>query len=421
MADRPEDVRITDLFDPEYNPEMVAAFELLEPVVAKIEWNADKVWAEAMEATGLDDVGDSIHVEPLDVLLNCYATTNTLSSLGKYGMWSNLVDFAKNKLLVVDLLNRHPEIHDIEIERPIIIAGQGRTGTTHMHNLMSSDPALRTLPYWESLEPVAPLAEQGVEYEVDPRWLRCEEKCNSINDRAPHFRRMHDMYPDHVHEEIQLLGIAFSSMLFETMSLVPDYRDWFLATDQTPFYDFMKTVLKALTFLRGGERWLLKSPQHVEQFQPLMNVFPDATIVCTHRDPVSVAGSMATMVTYTSRFSAEPSRLADVGSYWVDRFETMLHTAAEQRSIFGPDQSIDVVFHEFMADDIATVEGIYAKADQPFTPEVRAGMEQFMVDHPRGKYGRVKYAIEDFGIDRAAFRKRTAAYVDQFGVQQEGD
>src|SRR5437867_1350178 len=100
-----------------------------------------------------------------------------------------------------------------------------------------------------------------------------------INRAMPLFPRMHEMTTDHVHEEIQLLAMDFSTMLFETMAVVPTWRDYYRAADQTPVYGYLKTVLKALQWLRGGTRWILKSPQHLEQFGPLMTAFPDATVV----------------------------------------------------------------------------------------------------------------------------------------------
>src|SRR5438105_12293644 len=140
----------------------------------------------------------------------------------------------------------------------------------------------------------------------------------------PLFKRMHEMTLWHAHEEIQLLAIDFSSMLFETMAVMPSWRDWYKATDQTPGYRYLKTVLQVLQFLRGGTRWVLKSPQHLEQFGPLMTVFPDATVVVTHRDPVSVTASLTTMMTYHARLNLEPVDPRVVGGYWADRLETML-------------------------------------------------------------------------------------------------
>ena len=57
---------------------------------------------------------------------------------------------------------------------------------------------------------------------------------------------MHEMTVDHVHEEIQLLAIDFSTMLFETMAVMPTWRDYYLRHDQTPHYGTCKQVLQVL-------------------------------------------------------------------------------------------------------------------------------------------------------------------------------
>jgi hypothetical protein len=235
----------------------------------------------------------------------------------------------------------------------------------------------------------------------------------------PLFPAMHEMTVDHVHEEIQLLAVDFSSMLFETMSLMPSWHDWYRDHDQTPHYRYLRTVLQVLQWLRGPTRWVLKSPQHLEQFGPLHTVFPDATFVVTHRDPVSVVASMITMLAYTARMSIERPDPVAYGAYWMPRLERMLQACARDHAALPADQTIDVHFDEFMADDVAMVERIYALADQPFTPTVRAAMDAFMADHPRGKFGRIDYDLADFGLDARECRERFRFYVERFGVTLE--
>ena len=237
----------------------------------------------------------------------------------------------------------------------------------------------------------------------------------------PEFKRMHEMWPEHAHEEIHLLAIGGSTMFFETLALVPAWRDWYLAHDQTPYYAYLKKVLQVLQFLRGGSRWILKSPQHLEQFRPLLATFPDATFVVTHRDPVSITASFATMAAYTARLSRDPVDPQLIGRYWADRIERLLRACSEDRALLPAAQSLDVRFDEFMADDLATVERIYALAGQPFDAPARTAMQRFMADHPRGKFGRVRYDLADFGLDRAERRRALAFYVERFGVALEGD
>jgi hypothetical protein len=174
-----------------------------------------------------------------------------------------------------------------------------------------------------------------------------------------------------------------------------------------------------LQFLRGGDRWVLKSPQHMEQFGPLMRTFPDATFVVTHRDPVSVTRSLTTMMTYLARLNLDTVDPQVVGGYWADRLETMLRACVRDRELLPADRSIDVRFQEFMADDVAMVDRIYAIAGQPMTDGVRKAMDDFMVTHPRGRHGGIRYDLGEFGIDRQERRAALQFYVDRFGLDVE--
>lgn len=419
MTDRPAAVRIEDLADPRFPTEIQPLIDAMTEMGAHLALEPDALMQNAVEATGLDDFGASAFRERLDMLCECLRTEGGLSGGGTTSAFSQLTQLLKNRLLLEDLVKRHPEILEIEIARPIVICGLPRTGTTHLHNLISADASLRSLPYWESVEPVLSETEQPGPGQPDPRWERTEQALAFLNSALPYFRRMHEMTVDHVHEEIQLLAIDFSTMLFETMAPMPTWRDYYKAIDQTPVYAYLKKVLQTLTWLRGGTRWVLKSPQHLEQFRPLVATFPDATFVVTHRDPVSVTTSLATMMAYTARLSHAQVDPAKIGRYWADRVEDKLRACAETREVLPASQSIDVRFGEFMADDVGMVERIYELAGQSLTLESRAAMDAFMATHPRGKFGAVRYDLGDFDLDAEERRKALDFYVERFDVEVE--
>jgi hypothetical protein len=418
-TERPAAVRIRDLAAPVLPEDIVTLRDSVRGVAADLPFVLEALEERATREAGLDDFGDDLYREPYTVLLRALDTEGGLGPLGRLSSHAQLLQFLKNRLLVVDYLKRHPEASRLPIERPIVIAGLPRTGTTHLHNLMAADPALRSLPYWESVEPVPPLAEQGQTFAVDPRWQRVDAALSMQDHVVPHMRRMHDMYPDHVHEEIHLLAVAGSTMLFDCLAPVPSWREWYKATDQTPYYQWTRKVLQVLQHQRGPDRWVLKSPQHLEQFGPLMATYPDAFVVVTHRDPVSITASFCTMVTYTARVSQEQVDPARFGAYWAGIIEDFLRAAVDDRELLPADQSLDVRFDEFMADDVAMVERIYRLAGQPFDAEVRAAMDAFMLEHPRGKWGSVEYRLGDLGLDRSELREALRFYSDRFGVPDE--
>ncbi len=417
---RPEPIRLDDLSAPRFAPEVAEMMAGVAAIADSVELNADALMTQAAAAAGLDDFGPMDFVERLEVLLGALDTEAGLSPMGRVSAAAQIGQLLTNRLLLADLLARHPEIHDVEIARPIVIAGLPRTGTTHLHNLISADPALRSLPYWESVQPVPFPAEADLAGTPDdPRLARTEGSLQVLEQVMPEFKRMHEMTTWHVHEEIQILAMDFSTMLFETMAPMPTWREYYLAHDQRPHYEYMKTVLKAMQWLRGGDRWILKSPQHLEQFGPLIDTFGDATVLVTHRDPVSVMVSMATMIAYSARTSLDPIDPARIANYWADRLETMLNAAMRDRDLLPAAQSMDVRFDQFMADDLGTVRRIYALADQPLTADTEAALADYGATHQRDRHGKVVYEPDVLGLDVARRRADMRAYSERFSIPDE--
>ena len=409
-AERPASIHLTDLSAPSYPEASRPMREGLAAYRATLELTPKALLQTAIDRTELDDWGDPAFRERLDVLCGSLAGQADLSDVGTAMAFEQLVGNLVNRLRLQALVTAHPEIEDVPIERPIIICGLPRTGTTHLHNLIAADPAIRYLPYWESLEPFPAPGEQ----DPGPRRDRCAAGLDIVEQSMPEFKRMHEMTVDHAHEEIQLLANDISGMLFETQYYTPDYAAHYKSHDQTPSYGYLKRSLQAMQWLRGGTRWVLKTPQHLEQFPILLKTFPDATFVLTHRDPVDVVQSMTTMISYASRMACDRPDPVKISRYWLDRADDLLNGCLRDRDALPAAQSIDVTFDDFMADETGTVAAIYALADQPYDERARAAMREFCIEHPRGRHGGVNYAPEDLGLDVSEVASRLSAYRERF-------
>ncbi|MGB8328779.1 MAG: sulfotransferase [Polyangiales bacterium] len=418
MTQGSNEIRIEDLKDPILTPiqrMVIDGFAGVDTRFAERE-----VLDEAKKRTGLSDFGSSDFRERLSVWCQAAEEDADLGPMGKARFFGDMVRYAANRLRFQNLLMRHPEILEVEIRRPIIIAGLPRSGTTHLLNLIAADTRLRSLPYWESLEPIPESGVMNTPKGQDPRYLRCASEYRMFGQVAPLLKSMHDMAPDHVHEEIEVGALDFSTYLPEWLAVVPRWRDYYYSHDQRPHYDYMKNVLKALQWLRGPHRWILKSPQHLEQLGPLIETFPDATVALTHRDPVSVVASAITMLTYGDRLRRTKVEPRAVATYWSDRIERLLRACVRDRDRLPVSQSIDVLFHEFMSDDLGMVERIYQVAGLEMSTSARASLYRYMSENPRGKHGRIVYDLQgDFGVDPQALRKRFDFYYERFPVQVE--
>jgi hypothetical protein len=408
----PAPVQLDDLAEPRFSPEIDQIRDLMAQMASDCPLEAEALHARAAAETGLDDFGPDDYRERLDVYLAALREIEGLNGPGIVNFHVQLLQVLKNRLLLNDLLARHPEIREIELLPPVVIAGLPRTGTTHLHNLLGAGPTFRTIPYWESVEPFPLPTELGIE--PDPRKDRMDAAVEFMNASMPHFALMHEMTTEHVHEEIQLLANDLSTMLFETLAHVPRWRDYYLAHDQTSSYEHLSLQLKALQFLRGGRRWLLKSPQHLEQLAVLDAVFPGVVVVCTHRDPVPVVLSMLAMLTYTARMHRSPVPVHEIAASWADRLELMLDALMRDRALIPPERSVDVHFDGFMADELGVAARIYELAGEPLTAAARAAMTDYLNNHQRGRLGSIATSAEMFGLDERDLPARFSRYCERF-------
>lgn len=409
-----ERIRIEDLANPVLTPPQRAALDYAE--TQEIDLSVQAVVNAAEEATSLTCWGADDWKERLGVWFDEMNADDDRTALGRMILFGDCVRYATTRLRINELLERHPEIHDVKIERPIIVMGLPRSGTTHLVNLIAADERLRSMPLWEGQEPVPDPNEKPGADGVDPRWHRCNAIWERMKATSPLISAMHPMEPDHIHEELEFMLPDFTSYNLEWIARAPKWRDYYLAHDQTPHYQgALLTGLKILQWMKPRERWVLKCPQHLEQIGPLMATFPDATIVVTHRDPISVIQSAATMNAYASRQNYHHTDPQWYLEYWHDRIQRLLQASVRDREQLPTDRTYDVLFHEFMADDVGTVEKIYEVAGLPMTADARRQIQDYMDAHPRGKDGQVVYDVrKDFGADPAELRKAFDFYFEAF-------
>jgi hypothetical protein len=410
------DIEIMDLHHPVLSDLQRRAVEN----APEVDLDEEVVLSKARAATGLSDFGDDAFRERLAVWMQCAREDEGLNNLGKGALFGMSVRYATNRLRIEDLVRRHPEILDIKIDRPLAIAGLPRSGTTHLQNFLAADKGLRSLPYWEAIRPVPAPEEIAKPGEDDPRRVRCAAEWAQADALLPYGKAMHEFSPDHTSEDIELQCIDFSSYHIEWLSFCPRWRDYYFAHDQTPIYAYLKMCLQVLSFLTGEKRWLMKCPQHMEQLIPLTTVFPDATVVITHRDPVASIQSAITGLSYRQRVSRDEVKAEYTRDYWIDRYERLLRNCVRDHDKLDPNRTVDLYFDKFMGAPMAAVEEVYRKADLPLTDELRGAWDRFMKHNPRGKYGHVRYNLRrDFGITPEEMRSHFQFYFDKFPVKVE--
>ena len=412
-------IAIDDLIDPRLTETQRQVLEYTESRLVSLD--IDAMIADAVEQAGSDDLGyTGEFAGRLSAYVAAVESDTALTQLGRGTLRSRIVRLLRNRISLADLLKRYPEIESIEIEGPIIVVGMPRSGTTHLVNLLAADRRRRALPYWESQEPIPARGRGPDVYGVDPRYGRARAEHDAMLANMPLVAAMHDQFPEAIEEEVELLDLDFASYILEWLARVPSWRDTYLALDQREHYAYMKKVLQALTFLRGPQTWVLKSPQHSEQLPALMATFPDATVAFTHRDPVAVIQSTVTMMAYADRLrrrSIDPDWLIE---YWTDRIHVLLSAGVRDRDLVPAERSIDISFHQLGGNEMTILESLYARAGVELTPGVRKSFDRYLGSNPRGKHGSIRYDLQrHFGVSAEEVRSRFDFYFDRFDVRPE--
>jgi hypothetical protein len=412
-----ETIRIDDFLLPKHSEAAAAAISMIEHV--PFDLSVEGVVSAAREQSDVPLFEDEDWNRRLGDYIDHVLADAPFTRMGQFGTFNSLVRFLIQRSRLEALYLEHPEIDEIQIERPLIIAGLPRSGTSHLLNLIGADSRLRALRRWESQEPIPSVAARKGEI-PDDRIANGEVGLEQMNLLIPLMSNMYDVPNDGIHEEVELQHMCLSSLLMASGQPVTGWMDGYFAEDQRPHYAFLKRALKALQFLEPKERWVLKSPQHLNWLPALTETFPDATFVCTHRDPVSVFTSWLTMTCYAARLSRDPIVFEEVIPHAQKLMKTLLDGVVRDKHCLPTDRTEHVYFHEFMADDRATLDRIYERADLPMTAQTKAEIDHYIETHPRGRHGKVTYDLEgDFKIKRDEMYDYFRDYINAFPIQRE--
>lgn len=407
------DVRIKDLREPRRTGEEQVAYELA--LSMEVDLDGEAIIADAHEATGLHEFGDRTVLDRLAVQIAAAEADRGLSGLGRYIIRERLVGLLKARLRFEEYVHRYPEALEVELDPPIVVVGLPRSGTTHLINLLATDTRFRSLPWWEVIEPVPVIGDGPGRDGVDPRYLRCLATYEVTKKMAPLTTLMHDRPPWSIEEDCELMDLDLCSYTLEWHARVPMWRDHYAHLDQWKHYGFLHRELQVLSHIRGPSRWILKTPQHLEQIGPLMATFPDATIAFTLRDPVAVLQSAITMLAYGDRMRRAEIEADDLARYWIDRIERLLRAAVRDAALIPGAQRVDVEFGALRRDDLAMARGILEAAGLGLTDRARSELSGYLARTRGDGEGRMAYDLRgDFGIEPDELYEQFAFYFEAF-------
>lgn len=374
----------------------------------------DDILEAASRQTGLSDIGDPAIFEGLARLLEAYASEARFTERGFQMAHADLVTFMSIRMKVEDYLKNHPELLAAPIDKPLFVFGLPRTGTTLLINLLHADPARRSFLRWEAYDPIPPARPE--ELHAGPRYQAMQDRSDAALKYMPEIAAIHFENADSPTECQFLMTPSFCSQVYESQADIPSYREWFLKqADYAPAFRFHKRWLQVLQAKAKG-RWTLKNPWHPLYLDALTQVYPDAQMVMTHRDPAEVVGSTCSLIKHVRAIYSDSLDLSGIGESFMDTFQVMIDRTRAFIGEHGDDAILHVQYDELMREPLETVRSVYEHFDEPLSISARSQMAGYMTKNTQGKHGRHIYDLAEFGLTKESVRDRFADYIRDFNI-----
>lgn len=295
-------------------------------------------------------------------------------------------------------------------EPPLVILGYGRSGTTHLHNLLACDPNHGSVTTHQAIAPAFFLVSRG--------FLKA-----LIAQRLPATRPMDNMavsldLPQE--EELAIAGLTHQSYLHHLSFPEAAKRcfdryvtmEGLTAREMARWRQTYLDVVRKATVAADGRRLVLKSPSNMGRVPHVLRLFPSAKFVHIVRNPYVVYRSL----THMFQRLLPPNQLQDVA--W-DAFEETIFYAYERsmrrfledRSQVPPGHLVEVRFEDLETRPLHELRRIYGELALPDWEQAKSHVTAYL--GTQATYRKNRYELDQAAVDRVDAHWRFA--VDAWG------
>ncbi|HEX2794418.1 MAG TPA: sulfotransferase [Croceicoccus sp.] len=390
-------------------------------LMKKRTFDRDTLMERVARRTGLDDFGDPWFQRPYDVLVDALREEAQLNPAGDYVAEMQLEKVLTDRAEAQRWFVAHPEILDRALPRPIIVVGPMRSGTTRMHRLLAADDRFQHLRSFETISPVPPRSfTRGCD---DHRRIADAHTIQRMAKLAnPRTLNIHPTGPMQPEEELGLLVNSFWGMKHEVQWAIPSYGRWCEEQDARPAYRQLARLLKLVSWSQQKSTlkpWILKTPQYMLDLDAVIDTFPDARFVFTHRDPKAVVGSAASLAWSQTVIYSDHADPQALGREWLRKTEQQIARMRRARDRIDRSRMIDVHFDEMDRDWQGTMRRVYRFLGMDMAPAL-PGMRDFINRSRALKRKPHRYSLAEFGLSEGEVEERLDDYVRTYGVRLEG-
>jgi len=372
-------------------------------------FDADELEDGACAATGLEDFGLPYYREGLERIVDALNTEADLNDIGRVIQHATISNALIQRLRIEDTYAQHPEIDDQVVGGPVFVIGLPRTGTTALSQLVAADPQFRSLRMWESQAPTPP--PEAATQDSDPRIAQAEAGLKMLDDMFPLMKTMYNSEPTAPTECQDLMGMSFRTFHFDGAVRAPGYLAWLMDCDMRETYTFHRRVLKLLQWHCPPVLWHLKTPVHMFALDALVEAYPNAKFLWSHRDPAKVMASVCSLIQYVRSWSSDRNDARELGAEQVESWVEGVRRAMDFRNRVGDRRFADVSFADLQTDPVGTLQTSYESLGLTFTDATLQSVKQWAEGHRPGSRGVHDYDLADYGLTSEGVRERFADYL----------
>jgi hypothetical protein len=383
----------------------------------------DDVLKVVAQRTGLSDIDSDSWRPGLAIVLDEANNSPAFTPHGREQIIGDCVDALGRRVQIHDYIQSHPEVLDKPVERPLVVLGMPRTGTTVISYLLAQDPLRRSLLHWECVHPVPPATTETLR--TDPRCLALLEYQQKLlklilegKVSIPHWEDA-----DGPTEDMFIHNQDFKGLSWDAFLPTSRYAEWLInEADMTSTYEYQKRYLQVLQSKAPGA-WNLKMPSHSVHIETLLKVFPDARLIWAHRDPYKATGSLCNLFKLPKSVVHDPESLdlEAMGRNAMTQMKSHVERPLRARDRIGDDRFFHMYYHEMMRDPMDVMRRIYAWAGDELTPETENLMQAWLTEHPQDRFAPNTYSLEQFGLSVETLKPTFAEYLSTFDIELEGN
>ena len=375
--------------------------------MAVLPHSAAEMLVLAQQETGIE-FDDSSILPALERLVDSFNKDGQPHEQGAVMLHQRVLRSLKNRVRMGRDLAQHPEILEQPLREPIFICGMARTSSTKTQKLLASSGDFNFLTYWKALNPALHTGDPSESPE--PRIADADTYARWFDEQSPDTKFGHSFEAHEPEEDSDVLGHSLVSPVWYGWAPLDSYLAWLPEVGLLPQFEMLRDVLKYLQWqglASADKRWILKCPLYSGLESLLLEVFPDATLIMTHRSNTQTVGSGLRLLEcfYQPFTDLRPEPVSYVEGVKGDTVEHMNWRAQQPANRF-----LDVPFSASVKDPERCVRAMYDYADEPLSEASLQRMLDWNASNPQNKYGKHRYTLEQYGLTPEGIRETFADY-----------